>query len=335
MLAPLLPEHILRERYKIYQVVGRGGMGCVYQAEDLRLDGRLCAIKEIQPDLAADEETQRQTHEQFHREASVLARLDHPNLPKVSDFFSEAGRDFLLMDYVPGHNLKEIMDASRREGLKLPEERVLEWADQLCNALAYLHRQNPLVLHRDIKPGNIKLTPGGLLKLVDFGLVKLLAPDETRTVTVLQGRGTALYTPLEQYGGDTGHTDVRSDIYSLGATLYHLLTNEPPPEAKQRFLKPGSLRSVSSIRPGTGRRTARAIEWALALHPDERPSNITEFRQALLGKDSFPAKRPLVQEAPKSWREALNDNRWLAAAAALLLLIALLATQLSPLAPAL
>ena len=224
MLAPLLPGHILRERYSIRQVVGRGGMGCVYLAEDLRLDGRLCAIKETQPDPAVDDESRRQTQQQFHREASVLARLDHPNLPKVSDFFSEDDRDFLVMDFVPGHDLKELMDASRREGLQLPEERVLEWARQMCDALEYLHRQNPPVLHRDIKPGNIKLTPGGLLKLVDFGLVKLLAPDD-RTITILQGRGTALYTPLEQYGRETGHTDARSDLYSLGSTLYHMLSN--------------------------------------------------------------------------------------------------------------
>jgi serine/threonine protein kinase len=332
MLAPLLPGHILRERYEIRQVVGRGGMGCVYQAEDMRLDGRLCAIKEVQPDPVADEETQRQAHQQFHREASILARLDHPCLPKVSDFFSEAGRDFLVMDFVPGHDLKEIMDASRREGLQLPEERVLEWADQLCAALAYLHRQDPPVLHRDIKPGNIKLTPGGLLKLVDFGLVKLLAPDDTRTITVLQGRGTALYTPLEQYGGETGHTDARSDIYSLGATLYHLLTNEPPVEAKQRFLNPNSLKPIRVIRPEISQRTAKAVEWAMALHPDDRPATVAIFQNALLGKTPVPAHR--ASERRASWSEVFEGNRVLAFVAALMLLVALVATVLSPLIPA-
>ena len=331
MLAPLLPGHIVRERYEIRQVVGRGGMGCVYQAEDMRLDGRLCAIKEVQPDPSADHDTQRQTHQQFHREASILARLDHPCLPKVSDFFSEAGRDFLVMDFVPGHDLKEIMDATRREGLQLPEERVLEWADQLSAALAYLHRQDPPVLHRDIKPGNIKLTPGGLLKLVDFGLVKLLAPDDTRTITVLQGRGTALYTPLEQYGGETGHTDARSDIYSLGATLYHLLTNEPPTEAKQRFLNPNSLKSIRAIRLDISQRTAKAVEWAMALHPDDRPANITLFQNALLGKTPVPVHH--TADRKQAWREILEGNRVLALVAALMLLVAVVATVLSPLVP--
>ncbi len=328
MLAPLLPGCILRERYKICQVVGRGGMGCVYQAEDLRLDGRLCAVKEIQPDPAADDETQAQTHEQFRREASVLARLDHPNLPKVSDFFSEQERDFLVMDYVPGHDLKTIMDASRREGLKLPQQRVLEWAEQLCDALAYLHRQNPSVLHRDIKPGNIKLTPGGLLKLVDFGLVKLLAPDD-RTITVIQGRGTALYTPLEQYGGETGHTDVRSDIYSLGATLYHLITCQPPVEAKQRFLTPGALPPIKSISPEVSKPLADAIEWAMALHPDDRPSSVEEFQQALSGKaPAVVSSRRL--ERPVSWRDGFRQNRGLILAAAALLFLAILVTLATP-----
>ncbi len=331
MLAPLLPEHILRERYRISQVVGRGGMGCVYRAEDVRLEGRVCAIKEVQPDLTVEEEEQRQAHEQFHREASVLARLDHPNLPKVSDFFSEESRDFLVMDFVPGHDLKEIMDASRREGLQLPEERVLEWAEQLCGALAYLHRRDPPVLHRDIKPGNIKLTPGGLVKLVDFGLVKLLAPDETRTITVLQGRGTALYTPLEQYGGESGHTDARSDIYSLGATLYHLLTNEPPPEAKQRFLRPNCFRPVRSLRPKVSRHTARAIEWALALHPDDRPPTVGDFWDAMQGRR--PAAVAYPREEPAGWSDALRENRWLGVTAALLLIVAVLATLLPPSAP--
>ena len=227
-------------------------MGAVYRAEDLRLEGRQCAVKEIQ--LEAEAGFAAQSREQFHREASVLARLDHPNLPKVSDYFSEGGRDYLVMDFVAGRNLKEIMDEARRQGQFLEEKQVLAWAEQLCDALAYLHGQEPPILHRDIKPANIRLTPstgsgqrpGGTLKLVDFGLVKLLVPNDARTITVLQGRGTIQYTPLEQYGGDTGHTDIRSDIYSLGATLYHLLTNHPPADVKQRFLEPDSLPSPRS-----------------------------------------------------------------------------------------
>jgi serine/threonine protein kinase len=159
-------------------------------------------------------EVQAQAQTQFLQEASILAQLDHPNLPKVSDFFHENGRDYLVMDYVPGDDLRQVLYAN--DG-PIAEEIVLKWAEQIMDALAYLHRQDPPVLHRDIKPANIKLTPDQRIKLVDFGLVKVMEADDARTITVVQGRGTALYTPLEQYGGDGGHTDARTDIYALGA----------------------------------------------------------------------------------------------------------------------
>ncbi len=240
---------LLRDRYRIVELIGRGGMGAVYKAEDVRLVGRLCALKEVLPDPSGVPGAEEQTHDQFYREASTLARLDHPNLPKVSDYFAENGREYLVMDFVPGHDLRELIDDARRQDIFLPEDTVLAWAVQLCDALTYLHTQDPPVLHRDIKPSNIKLTPRGVVKLVDFGLVKLLLPDDNRTVTVVQGRGTQAYTPLEQYGGDTGHTDIRSDIYALGATLYNLLTGQVPADAKQRFLKPGSLVPPRDVNP--------------------------------------------------------------------------------------
>jgi serine/threonine-protein kinase len=159
---------------------------------------------------------------------------------------------------------------------------VLNWAVQLADALSYLHSQNPPILHRDIKPSNLKVTPSGLLKLVDFGLVKLLASGEI-TITVLQGQGTALYTPLEQYGGDSGHTDVRSDVYAFGSTLYHMLTNTPPADARDRFLNADSLIPVRQINPEISTRTEKAVLWAMNLHPDERPESVDDFRKALTG----------------------------------------------------
>jgi serine/threonine-protein kinase len=205
---------ILRDRYEIVQLVGQGGMGAVYRANDKRLEGRVCAVKEILPELlnglSSDDSDLDQTVEQFYQEASTLARLDHPNLPKVSDYFSETGREYLVMDFVAGRDLQEVLAEAKRQETRLSESQVLAWADQLLDALIYLHSQEPPVLHRDIKPGNIKVTPQGRVKLVDFGLVKVMQPDDSRTVTVVQGRGTAAYTPLEQYGGDSGHTDVLS-----------------------------------------------------------------------------------------------------------------------------
>ncbi|HYN89811.1 MAG TPA: serine/threonine-protein kinase, partial [Ardenticatenaceae bacterium] len=222
------------------------------------------------------------------------------------------GRDYLVMDYVPGRDLKEVVDEARAQGRFLDEKLVLEWVTQLGEALAYLHGQEPPVVHRDIKPANIKLTPSGRIKLVDFGLVKLMAPDDSRTITVLQGRGTAAYTPLEQYGGDNGHTDIRSDIYSLGATLYTLLTGQPPADAKERFLRPSALFSPRALNPAVSRSTADALLWALEMHPDARPATVSEFLDALTGKISPRAPAVLSEARETSWSGFLADNRSMA-----------------------
>ncbi|MBI3162752.1 MAG: serine/threonine protein kinase [Chloroflexi bacterium] len=278
---------VLRDRYRIREQIGQGGIGSIYLAEDMRLEGRLCALKEVEHDRALPTEIVAQAREQFFREASVLARLDHPNLPKVSDFFSVGPRDYLVMDYVPGKDLRERMLEARKAKTFLSESEVIGWATQLADALAYLHKQEPPIIHRDIKPSNLKITPSGLIKLVDFGLVKILAPDEV-TITIIQGQGTALYTPLEQYGSDDAHTDIRADIFSFAATLYHLLTNEPPAEARKRFLDTRSLVPPREINPHLSIRVERAILWAMSLHPDRRPKSVDEFREALLGRKEIP-----------------------------------------------
>lgn len=287
MSFPLEHGEVLRNRYQIRERIGRGGMGSIYLADDLRLSGRLCALKEVLYDHNLPEDVLGQAREQFLREATILARLDHPNLPKVSDFFSSGQRDYLVMDYVPGDDLRALVQNARRNKTFLPEKQVLDWANQLADALVFLHRQEPPIIHRDIKPSNLKVTPDGLIKLVDFGLVKILAPEEV-TITVIQGQGTALYTPLEQYGSDGLHTDVRADIYAFGATLYHLLTNNAPADARRRFLQPESLPPPRQVNPSLSQRTERAILWAMTLHPDERPESIEMLRQALLGYQEPP-----------------------------------------------
>ncbi len=302
-------------------------MGAVYRAEDLRLEGRVCAVKEICGDPEATPETLNQYRQQFRREAVTLARLDHPNLPKVSDAFTKGDREYLVMDYVAGPDLREVMEEAQRADKFLEPQDVVGWADQLCGALEYLHSQDPPVLHRDIKPANIKLTAGGLVKLVDFGLVKLLAPDDARTITILQGRGTLAYTPLEQYGGESGHTDARSDIYALGATLYHLLTNQPPADAKQRFLSPATLAPPSAINPRVSSATERALLAALAMHPDERPATAALFRQVLHGRLLPPSTNANVT-AGRELRWAILENRGLLAMTGLMLMIAAAVTFL-------
>lgn len=331
MLPPLKSDSVLRARYRIIRSIGQGGMGSLYYAEDLRLEGRFCAIKEIliDPNSTADQHEQART--QFHREASTLARLDHPNLPKVSDFFNDEDRDFLVMDYIPGVDLRQKIEEAAKKNQFIDEHQILDWASQLFGALTYLHSQTPPVVHRDIKPANIKLTPDGLIKLVDFGLVKLLTPNEDRTITVVQGRGTAHYTPLEQYGGDAGHTDARTDLYSVGATLYHLFTNEAPTEAKVRFLHPNSLVSPREINPQISQRTEQSILWAMEMHPEDRPESIEKLREVMLSTG------PLGRWTAPAGRERLTRvapvNRILLFSTIAMLVLSLLTTLFSPIIP--
>jgi serine/threonine-protein kinase len=287
---------VLRGRYKVRERIGQGGAGSIYLADDLRLEGRQCALKEVEYDRSLMDNIREEARQQFLREAQILARLDHPNLPKVSDFFSNGVRDYLVMDFVPGDDLRTIMLEARHNKTFLSENQVLGWAFQLANALAYLHGQEPPIVHRDIKPSNLKITPSGLLKLVDFGLVKIMTPNEEMTITVIQGQGTALYTPLEQYGSDETHTDMRSDIYSFGATLYHLLTNEPPPDARKRFVQPASLIPPREINSAISARTEKAVLWAMALHPDDRPGSIEVFNNYLFSGGALPA-RPVAHQS--------------------------------------
>ncbi len=325
-MARLLESQILlKDRYRIAGPIGQGGMGAVYRAEDILLSGRVCAVKEITLEGDVGDEKLSQLQEQFRQEASVLARLDHPNLPKVSDFFTQDGREYLVMDYVPGHNLRELIDEALSEGRYLDESKVFDWTEQLCSALSYLHRQDPPILHRDIKPSNIKLTPSGLLKLVDFGLVKLLTTDEARTVTVVQGQGTAAYTPLEQYGGDDAHTDTRTDIYALGATVYHLLTGRGPATARERFLRPSALVFPRTINPRISPGSEAAILSALALHPDDRPATVDEFWQSL-ERGQLPASiAPLILTG-KEWQAVWRQNIPWIVALGFLVVAAILAT---------
>lgn len=271
--APLVIDALVQGRYRIVRKLGRGGMGAVYEAVDQRL-GITVALKET---LSAEPSMRRQ----FEHEARLLASLQHPALPRVTDHFVENNRAFLVMQFIAGVDLARII--AQQPG-PFPRDQVIAWADQLLDALIYLHSHDRQVIHRDIKPHNLKLAAGGQIALLDFGLARA-KPIET---SVTASRGffgyTRQYAPLEQI--EDRRTDPRSDIYALGATLYHLLTGIKPPDALERASavinsEPDPLQPANKIHAAVGPQVAAILGKAMALRPEERYANATDFREAL------------------------------------------------------
>jgi hypothetical protein len=264
----LKPNELLKERYRITEILGEGGMGAVYRAEDINL-GVTVAVKE---NLFITEEYARQ----FRREATILASLRHPHLPRVTDHFViEDQGQYLVMDYVEGQDLRERIE----QGGPIAERRALPWFLEICDALSYLHSRVPPIVHRDIKPGNIKITPEGRAVLVDFGLAKV-AEAHARTTSGAKAM-TPGFSPPEQYG--TGPTDARTDVYSLAATLYAALTGRIPEDALERAMGREVLTPIQDSIPAISDDLARTIEKALIIRPDERYQSIAELADALGG----------------------------------------------------
>lgn len=270
----LSPDSILQNRYRIVRHLGQGGMGTVYEAIDERLDNTV-ALKET---LFTDERLRKQ----FEREARLLARLHHPALPKVFDHFMEDEGQFLVMQFVPGEDLWEML-RERKEAF--PPDEVLHWGEQLLDALDYLHTQDPPIIHRDIKPQNLKIARRKQIILLDFGLAKGFAGQMSRVTTSGSIFGfTPNFAPLEQIQGEG--TDPRSDLYGLAATLYLLLTNAIPPDALKRITAIANgdddpLRPANELNPRISREVAEWLGRAMTIARNKRPADANQMREEL------------------------------------------------------
>lgn len=270
------PNTLIAGRYRIERLLGSGGFGAVYLAIDERLHRnvaiKVCSTRRLPPheaDAAA---------RLFQSEALTLARLRHPGLTAIWDYFNDGTEWYLVMEYVPGETLRDLL---RRAAGPLPQAAAIEYARQLCTVLGYLHKQHPPIVFRDLKPANIMVTPEGRLKLIDFGIARLFSPDKTADTAQF---GTPGYAPPEQYGGQT---EPRSDIYSLGVVLHQMLTGHNP------MSTPFALPPVSELNSALEPRLDPVVQRATAYEIDDRIGSADAFCEAL---DAAVASRaPLLQ----------------------------------------
>lgn len=263
---------IVNNRYRILAVVGRGGLGVVYRVADILYSSKnVYALKELADSSPG-------ARKQFELESKWLQELNHNNIPKVRESFEWDERVYLVMDYVDGENLEQYL---RRTSHPLAEDQALQWMLPICDSLQYLHTRTPPLLHRDVKPANIIVTPGGHPVLVDFGIAKAHLPGMNQTVTFVRKAGTEGYAPPEQYAA-TGLTGPWSDVYGLGATLYQLLTGRVPQTAVERITGDTPMPRPRAINPKISAVTDAAVMRALELKPANRYQTVTEFAAQMM-----------------------------------------------------
>ena len=270
--------YVLNNRWEVTSKLGQGGMGTVYMARDRNIstlgqDKKACVVKELRDDYFREEDKEK-AQEFFRREQRVLASLDHPNIVRVLDTFDERGRYYLVMEYVEGHNLHDML---MKVGEPFPEKSVIHWAIQICDVLHYLHNHSPPVIYRDLKPSNVMIDTKDHVKLIDFGIARPFEDAEDNTHVASQG-----YSPPEQYWGQA---DRRSDIYALGATIYFLLTGQDPPAF--------NVASPRKINPEVSEHLDEIVKIATQQEPRARFQSADEMKELLL---STPAD---IQ--PKTW----------------------------------
>jgi serine/threonine protein kinase len=283
----LKPDDVVRGRhskYTILNLIGRGGMGVVYRVRRVA-DGTIWALKEMRPPPYTPEDEVAENRTLFEQEAELMGMLSHPNIPVLADRFEHEGRPVMVMEFVPGRTLEERIHEANAP---LLEQQVLGYGVQLCRVLHYLHTRKPSIIYRDLKPPNIMLTPGGVMKLIDFGVARTFKVRKTKDTIAM---GSAGYAPPEQYG--KGQTDARSDIYALGATLLHLLTNMPP--VPLQTPSPGHIRTIN---PSVDEQTEQVIIKAMSLERDQRYASCEEMEQALMRCLDAPYVDPTAQVSP-------------------------------------
>ncbi len=267
----LIPGDLLQERYQIETILGIGGMSVVYKGRDLRFKTvyRPCAIKEMIDRGSPEGQTRSITLKNFEREASLLATLNHPAIPKIYDYFTERGRIYLVLEFIEGKTLEDLLDESEEP---FSEEEVVHWAIDICDVLSYLHNHKPeAIVFRDMKPANVMLTPEGKLVLIDFGIARIF--EEERKGTMI---GTEGYSPPEQY---RGVAEPRGDLYALGATMHHLLTRSDP-----RLETPFTFheRPLSRLNPKVSPQLEAVVMKSLEYDINRRWSSAAEMRAALI-----------------------------------------------------
>lgn len=275
--------------YKIVREVARGGMGAIYRADD-RVNQRVVAIKEACLDPACGGNIA-QIRERLVHEMQVLMPLDHPNIPRVYEQFSRYENAYLVMEFIEGQTIRKIQEQTPGVKRQIEEGRVLGWAIQVLDALEYLHTQPKPIIHRDIKPENLILATDGRVVLVDFGLMKQVE-RQLESGPLIHAIGTIEFAPPEQYAESGSHTDQRSDIYSLGATMYYLLAGHLPPRAVDRMLpmsmsvplKRGALHRINlTVSP----RVEAIIFKAMAIEPEKRYQSARAMRAAICPRRKF------------------------------------------------
>jgi serine/threonine protein kinase len=254
-------------------------MGAVYLAHDQRLDIE-CAIKEMSAALLKTEEERDRARRAFHEEAKLLARLSHPNLPRVSDHFSENGKEYLVMEYVPGETLAQVM---RRNPPPWSVAEAQALVEPQTDVLQYLHTRQPPIIFRDLKPANVMRTPEGQIKLIDFGIARLFKAGQSHDT---QAFGTMGYSAPEQYG--QGQTDARSDVYALGMLVHQLISAHDP------ISQPFNVPLAHRLNPHVPEQFSAVLQTAMSHDAENRFASMLAFRRALLNAAGNVPSQPFV-----------------------------------------